>query len=172
MGRLTAILQKRSPVLWIMAPDQTVAEAVEILAGHQIGAVPIVASGRLVGIFSERDLLRRVLAAGRAPAKTRLGDVMTPDPFVARIDEPIHLVLAKMRAKGLRHLPVLDVAGRPVGTISIKRAVHFLSALELQVPRRRNRIYYFCNLVAGVQAKHRFGNRSCTARQAGRHRLG
>ncbi len=53
---------------------------------------------------------------------------MTPDPFVARIDEPIHLVLAKMRAKGLRHLPVLDVAGRPVGTISIKRAVHFLSA--------------------------------------------
>ncbi len=119
MGRLTAILQKRSPVLWIMAPDQTVAEAVEILAGHQIGAVPIVASGRLVGIFSERDLLRRVLAAGRAPAKTQLGDVMTPDPVTAAPDEERRLAIEKMRTVGCRHLPI-EAGGVLIDMLSIR----------------------------------------------------
>ena len=119
MGRLTAILQKRSPVLWLMAPDQTVAEAVEILAGHQIGAIPIVSAGELVGIFSERDVLRRVLAAGLEPAKTRLAEVMTPSPVTAAPDEDRRLAIEKMRMVGCRHLPI-EAGGVVIDMLSMR----------------------------------------------------
>ena len=104
-----------------------VSDAVEVMQRNKVGCLVVVASGELRGIFTERDLLVRVLAE-ESGLDGDLRDVMTPDPCVAGIDEPIHLVLARMRGKGLRHLPVLDAAGRPVGTISIKRAVHFLCA--------------------------------------------
>ena len=104
-----------------------VRDAVAVMQRSKVGCLVVVEDGELRGIFTERDLVVRVLAKG-VGLDGDLRDVMTPDPFVARIDEPIHLVLAKMREKGLRHLPVLDAGGRPVGTISIKRAVHFLSA--------------------------------------------
>ncbi len=119
MGRLSAILQKRSPVLWILAPDQTVSEAVEILAGRQVGAVPIVANGRLIGIFSERDLLRRVVAARRAPEKTRLEEVMTRDPVTAAPDEERRAAIEKMRLVGCRHLPV-EVSGEVIDMLSMR----------------------------------------------------
>ncbi len=119
MGRLTAILQQRSPVLWILGPDQTVAEAVQVLAGRQVGAIPVVRGGRLVGIFSERDLLRRVVAAGKAPEKTLLSEVMTPDPVTAGPDEERRIAIEKMRAVGCRHLPI-EVGGTVIDMLSIR----------------------------------------------------
>ncbi len=119
MGRLSAILQKRSPVLWVLAPDQTVAEAVEILAGRQVGAIPIVANGRLVGIFSERDLLRRVVAAHRAPEKTLLADVMTRDPVTAVPNEERRTAIEKMQLVGCRHLPI-EVGGEVIDMLSMR----------------------------------------------------
>ena len=55
-----------------------------------------------------------------------LREYMTPDPHTARVDEPIHRVLARMVKGGMRHLPVLDKSGAPIGTLSVKHAVHFL----------------------------------------------
>ena len=107
MGRLAPILQRRSAVVHLFAPDQTVAEAVETMARYRIGVVPVVESGRLVGIFSERDLLRRVVAKGRSPEKTSVREVMTPDPVTSSPDEGRQSAIRKMKSVGCRHLPIV-----------------------------------------------------------------
>ena len=107
MGRLSAILQARSPVLWVFGPEQTVAEAVRTMAEHQVGVVPILDQERLIGIFSERDLLRRVVARGRSLEKTLLSEVMTPDPVTAAPSDSRPTAIHKMHSVGCRHLPVV-----------------------------------------------------------------
>ncbi len=107
MGRLADLLQKRSPVVHAMEPDRTVADAVAVMAEHQIGAIPVLRDGELIGIFSERDLLRRVVAPGRSLEKTLLRDVMTADPVTATTRDPRELAIRKMQAVGCRHLPIM-----------------------------------------------------------------
>ena len=104
-----------------------VSDAVRIMQRDNVGCIVVVAEGVVRGIFTERDLVVRVLQqAGGLDGD--LVDVMTPDPHVARDDDLIHSVLSTMHEKGLRHLPVVDAQNRPLGTISIKRAVHFLAS--------------------------------------------
>jgi len=108
-----------------LAPEQTVAEAVAIMRQQRQGCVLVCEGGRLVGLFTERDLLRRVLAAGRA-LTARLADVMTPRPVVVRPGEPIAAAARLMQEGGYRHLPVVEADGRPVGVLSVKRIVHYI----------------------------------------------
>jgi CBS domain-containing protein len=119
MGRLVSILQRRSPVVYLLSPEQTVAEAVRVMAENHIGVVPILERDRLVGIFSERDLLRRVIAKGRHLEKTSLGEVMTPDPVTAMPDEDRKSAIQKMQAVGCRHLPIV-VHDRVIDMLSMR----------------------------------------------------
>jgi len=107
MGQLVSILQRRSPVIHLLDPEQTVADAVRVMAEHHVGVVPVLERERLVGIFSERDLLRRVISKARSPEKTTLREVMTPDPVVATPDEDRQSAIQKMQAVGCRHLPIM-----------------------------------------------------------------
>ncbi len=107
MGLLGQILQRRSPVVHVLTPDQVVSDALSLMASHEIGAVLVVEGDRLVGIFSERDLLRRVCARGRSTEKTPLREVMTPDPVTASPGESRLVAVAKMQRAGCRHLPIL-----------------------------------------------------------------
>ncbi len=107
MGLLGQILQRRSPVVHVLSPDQVVSDALSLMASHEIGAVLVVEGDRLVGIFSERDLLRRVCARGRSTEKTPLREVMTPDPVTASPGESRLVAVAKMQRAGCRHLPIL-----------------------------------------------------------------
>ena len=114
----------RAPVT--IALDATLAEAVRLMQEEQVGCLLVLDGGALRGIFTERDLLTRVL--GKVDGlDTPLGRYMTAAPETARVDEPIHRVLTRMYQGKMRHLPVLDGSGRPVGTTSLKRAVHFLA---------------------------------------------
>ncbi|MCP4005697.1 MAG: CBS domain-containing protein [bacterium] len=90
-----------------MTEDQTVVEACTLMAQKQVGAVTVMGDGRIVGIFSERDILRRVIGAARSPEKTLLREVMTPDPVTAAVDEERLIAISKMQAVGCRHLPVV-----------------------------------------------------------------
>ncbi len=119
MAHLAEILQKRSPVVNVFAPDQSVAEAVRTMAGRRVGCVLVAEESRLVGIFSERDLLRRVIAKGRNLEQTPLREVMTPDPITATPSETRKSAIVKMQAMDCRHLPIL-VQGQVVDTISIR----------------------------------------------------
>ena len=125
MGRLADLLQKRSPVVHAMEPDRTVADAVAVMAEHQIGAIPVLRDGELIGIFSERDLLRRVVAPGRSLEKTLLRDVMTADPVVLQRDDPISWALHRMGIDGVRHIPVLD-GDRLDGFLSMRTVLKLL----------------------------------------------
>ena len=107
MGLLSQILQTRSRVLYIQDPHQPVDQVIRLMAREQIGAVPVCEAGRLVGIFSERDFVRRVAARGLDPAKTELAAVMTPDPITAEPAEDRLRAIGKRQGVGCRHLPIL-----------------------------------------------------------------
>src|SRR5215467_9540834 len=94
---------------------QTVCEMVQ----RNIGAVPVVHNGKLVGIFSERDLMRRVVAEGRDSRSTCMAEVMTDDPLTVSTSEDLETCLTLMRRHGFRHLPVCH-EGHLVGMVSLR----------------------------------------------------
>ncbi|HEV3256715.1 MAG TPA: CBS domain-containing protein [Gemmataceae bacterium] len=108
-----------------VSPSQTVAEAVELMRHEQVGCLLVCEGDRVLGIFTERDLMKRVLAEGK-PLTTPVAQCMTPNPIVVHPKEPIAAAVRHMELGGYRHLPVVDEAGRPVGVLSVKRIVHYL----------------------------------------------
>ena len=100
----------------------TVKDAANLLKAKRVGAVAVVEDGKLVGIFTERDALFRVVAEGRDPQTTRLADVMTPKPQCIHPDKPFPDALRIMYEGAFRHVPVVE-DGRPVGMISARDAL-------------------------------------------------
>lgn len=88
--------------------DNTVVEAARFMMEHNIGALPVLRNGELVGIFSERDIMNRVVAVGRMPGQTRVSEVMTANPRTVSIDETVDNCLFLMREFGFRHLPICE----------------------------------------------------------------
>ena len=97
----------------------TVAETTRLMQQCKIGAIMVVAQGRLSGIFTERDALFRVLAQGRDPQTTLLGEVMTRDPQSITKDKPFGHALHMMYEGGFRHVPVVE-DGVPIGIVSAR----------------------------------------------------
>jgi CBS domain-containing protein len=88
--------------------DRTVVEAARFMMEHNIGALPVLRDGDLVGIVSERDIMNRVVAAGRLPGQTRVSEVMTPNPRSVSADETVDNCLFLMQEFGFRHLPICE----------------------------------------------------------------
>ena len=105
--------------------DEAVAAAVELMRRERVGCLAVCRQGRLVGVFTERDLIGRVLGVGR-PLDAPIADVMTTEPVTVHRKEPIRSAIRKMQQGGYRHLPVVDEDNRPVGVLSVKRIVHYL----------------------------------------------
>lgn len=119
------------------APGASVLEAATLMASHAVGAVLVVADERLVGIFTERDAVCRVMAPGRDPAATTLAEVMTPDPKTVAPDETFGYALLLMHDNGFRHAPVVE-DGRPVGVVSARHALDpDLEEFAAEAERRR-----------------------------------
>ena len=97
----------------------SVEEAARRMAQNNVGAVPVLDGERLVGIFSERDLLKRVVAAGRAPGATRVEEVMTSPVIMAEAEESFATCLERMKAAGIRHLAVV-AGGKMLGLVSLR----------------------------------------------------
>jgi len=117
---LRTIVAKQPP---ITAPKSaTVREASRAMKLHNIGALLVVDGTRLCGIFTERDALFRVLAAGLDPDHTRLSDVMTSQPQTVHPDEPFVNALRVMHKGRFRHLPVVEF-DRPLGMVSVRDAL-------------------------------------------------
>lgn len=99
--------------------DKTVVEAARFMMEHNIGALPVLRNGELVGMFSERDIMNRVVAVGRMPGQTRVGEVMTANPRSVSVDETVENCLFLMREFGFRHLPIVE--GKQLkGLISVR----------------------------------------------------
>ena len=98
---------------------QTVAETVRYMAEKNIGAVPVLNNNRLVGIFSERDVIKRVMARGLDPTSIVVGDVMTTKIVVAEAQESYESCLKKMKQAHCRHLPVVK-GDQLLGIVSLR----------------------------------------------------
>lgn len=103
-------------------PGTTVSSAARLMAERKVGAVMVVENEHLLGIFTERDAVFRVLALGRDPEATRLTDVMTPEPKTMDPDKTYGHALLLMQENGFRHVPVIE-GGRPVGIVSSRNAL-------------------------------------------------
>ncbi len=117
---LRSIVANQPPA--IAEKSVTVLEAAVLMKRQGKGALLVVEGSRLSGIFTERDALFRVIAAGRDPATTKLADVMTPQPQTMHPDEPFIKALRIMHKRGFRHLPVVE-HGRPLGIVSARDAL-------------------------------------------------
>ena len=106
MHKIKTLLRPKALVT--AAPEESVLEVATRMAKARVGAIPIVEGRRLVGIFSERDLMTRVVVPGRDPEAWRVADVMTRKVITAEPDDRRSECLEKMRSAGCRHLPVLD----------------------------------------------------------------
>lgn len=116
--------------------DISVREATRRMAQAGVGAIMITDAERLVGIFTERDALVRVLAAGLDAESVRLDQVMTASPQTAMPDIPLGHALHMMYDGGFRHIPIVD-NGRPIGMVSARDALgHELVAFEVELERR------------------------------------
>jgi CBS domain-containing protein len=105
-------------------------EAVKILQDRHIGCVLVVgADDRLLGIFTERDLLSKVVGKNVELTKAKVSDYMTAKPEALKVDEKVAWALNKMHLGGFRHVPIVDGAGRPVGLVSVKDIVDFIVEL-------------------------------------------
>jgi CBS domain-containing protein len=103
-------------------PTMSVREASEMMAKKQVGAVLVVEEGRLLGIFSERDAVFRVIARGLDPQATKLVQVMTREPKTVKPSNTFGYAMTLMHENGFRHLPVIE-DGKPIGIVSARSAL-------------------------------------------------
>lgn len=111
-------------------PDAMVKEAVEQMCAHCCGSIVLLEDDKVVGIFTERDLMHRVVNAGRDPERTPLSDVMTRDPDTIAADAPVAEAIRAMDEFSYRYLPVLE-NGRCIGVLS-PRLVPFGDVVEME----------------------------------------
>ena len=114
-------VMKRQKLL-TATPETTVSKAGVLMTKRNVGAVMVVERGRLIGIFTERDVVTRVIAQGRDPATTKLADVMTIAPKTVDPEKSYGYALVIMQENGFRHVPVIE-NGKPIGIVSSRNAM-------------------------------------------------
>jgi CBS domain-containing protein len=118
MQSLDLILAEKGSGLHVIVPEATVIEAVDVMCQARVGALLVMQSDTLVGIFSERDVMSRVVLVGLDPNRTCVADVMTRSVVCVEIDVSPDEAMAIITDRRLRHLPVVD-GRRVVGVVSI-----------------------------------------------------
>jgi len=104
------------------APETLVSKAAKLMAAKNVGAIMVIEDDQLVGIFTERDVVFRVVARGLDAQATRLADVMTHAPHTVDPDKSFGYALLVMQENGFRHLPVMQ-DGKPIGIVSSRSAM-------------------------------------------------
>ncbi len=122
---LRTLLLQKSGKTHSVTPDATVSAAVDVMNAANVGSVLVMEGTRLVGIFTERDVLRRVVGNRMAPEKTLISQVMTDQPALMRPTSTVADAMAVVSEKRVRHLPVVE-DGRVLGVISAGDLNHWL----------------------------------------------
>ncbi|MEY4269429.1 MAG: hypothetical protein RLZZ58_645 [Pseudomonadota bacterium] len=137
---ISAILQGQSHDIVVASRAQTVRDVIDLLAAKRIGAVPVVDGGRVVGIFSERDLVRLLASYGPDALDRTIDDVMTKSPVVTESRTAVMGALSLMTQRRIRHLPVVD-DGVLTGFISIGDLVKYrIDRIEAEAAAMRDYI--------------------------------
>lgn len=123
------VLKRKGHGYWAVPPDATVYEALELMAEREIGGLPVVEHGKLVGIFTERDYARKVILMGRSSRTTSVRELMTPSPVCAGPDLTLRGAMAVMQEHRIRHLPVLQ-EGMLIGLVTIRDIVDTIISMQ------------------------------------------
>ena len=141
---LHTLLKSKGRTLHTVAPEATVLDAVRKMNQERIGALLVMSGDDLVGIFTERDVLTRVVDQTRDPAETRIAEVMTPRPVVVTAAATINEAMAVISEKRCRHLPVVD-EGKLLGLVSAGDLTHWVT---------RGHEYHIQDLVNYITGKY------------------
>jgi CBS domain-containing protein len=133
MATLRDVLKDRK--VYSIDAGRTVLEAARFMMEHNIGALPVLRNGELAGIFSERDVMNRVVAVGRTPGHTAVSEVMTANPRTVNVDETVEECLFIMHEFGFRHLCIVE--GKDLKGLVSLRDILMHQAAELQRQNRR-----------------------------------
>ena len=109
-----------------VAPAVSIREAVGLMNERGVGCVLVVEAGKLVGIFTERDVLTKVMTLGCDLDSTPVGEVMTRDPECLTLEDGISYALNLMSDGGFRHIPLIDGEGRPTGVVAMRNVVEYI----------------------------------------------
>ena len=123
MTTLRDIIRKKGGEVYSIDPDASVFEALKMMANHNTGALLVMSGGRVDGILSERDCVRRVELHGRTSKDTKVTDIMTSKVLYAQVNQTIEECVAIMIDKNIRHLPVFD-GDELIGLISVRDALN------------------------------------------------
>lgn len=139
MESIKDLLSKRE--LYTVPKETSVKEAVNYMADKGVGLVPVMDEGKLIGVFSERDLIKRVIAKSKNIETTKIEDVMTKDLIIASVDEANESLLAKMKEARIRHILVIENE-KLIGVLSIRDLLELdLSVCKTTVEVLNNYIY-------------------------------
>jgi CBS domain-containing protein len=137
---IARLIDGSSGEVWCCAPTHSVREAIMLLAGHRIGALPVVEDGAVVGIFSERDVVNRLAEMGPALLESSVGSIMTAPVVTVESSHGVMDALGLMTERRFRHLPVVD-GGRMVGFVSIGDLVKYrIERIEAEAAAMRSYI--------------------------------
>ena len=119
MRPILELLKNRDTATYNLSPTDSVFAALQQLADHNVGAMMVMDSGKLVGVFSERDYTRKIALAGRSSKDTLVADIMTAQVLTVSPKSSTHHCMALMSEKKIRHVPVVD-GDQVLGMISIR----------------------------------------------------
>ena len=122
----SVLSRKKSSEIFSTSAERSVSHAVELMNRHGIGSLLVLQDDRLVGIFTERDVLTRVVAQSRNPSTTTISEVMTADPQFLSSEDTVSVAMERMTEKRARHLPVLGDDNKIIGLVSIGDVTRFL----------------------------------------------
>jgi CBS domain-containing protein len=124
-GTLSEILKQKGGTIWSISPEATVFEAIQLMADKNVGAILVVEGEKLVGIFSERDYVRRVALRGRSSQQTSVRETLTGNVIQVRPTHTVEECMRLMTDHRVRHLPVLE-GEKIVGLVSIGDLVNWI----------------------------------------------
>ena len=127
MKRVKRILENKGNEIWSVGPNQSVYDAIHLLAEKSIGALVVLDGEQLVGIISERDYARQIILKGRSSENTLVKDIMSSTVVTARSSQQIQECMELMTERRIRHLPIVD-DNKLVGIISIGDLVRAIIA--------------------------------------------
>jgi CBS domain-containing protein len=129
MTTIGTLLHHKGPTVWTIPATATVFEAIELLAEKNIGALPVMEGGRLLGIFSERDYTRKIALEGKSSRTTLVREIISTAVVTVTSQHTIEEAMRLMTEKRIRHLPVID-GEKMVGLVSIGDMVNWIISAQ------------------------------------------
>ncbi|MCC6354000.1 MAG: CBS domain-containing protein [Verrucomicrobiae bacterium] len=132
---ISALIQHKGSTVWSVPPDMSVLDAIREMSDHNVGALPVLEGGRLIGMISERDYTRKVILRGKASRNTPVREIMSSPPITVTPAHTVEQCMRVMTESRTRHLPILD-GERLAGIVSIGDLVNWTLAAQAEQIRQ------------------------------------